>query len=127
MPKPRDPELYEKIKREIYKKYPIHSAYRSGHLVKAYKKAYSKKYNNSPYIGDKPAVKSKGLQRWFAEDWKSDTGKYYYSSKRSVYRPTKRITKDTPLTFSELTAKEIKSAKAKKATHGRVKKFRNTT
>ena len=34
---PTDKKLYEKVKAEIYKKYPTHSAYRSGLLVKEYK------------------------------------------------------------------------------------------
>jgi len=33
-PQPRDIQLYNKIKRNIYIKYPQHSAYRSGILVK---------------------------------------------------------------------------------------------
>ena len=127
MPVPRDEDLYAKVKVKVYKKYPTHSAYRSGHLVKAYKSAFAKKYPKSkkgPYIGEKPAVKNRGLQRWFAENWKSDTGKYYYSSKSSVYRPTKRISSKTPTTFSELTQKEIKRAKRIKAKKGRVAQFK---
>ena len=37
MPLPKDESLYEKIKKEIYTKYPKHSAYRSGLLVMKYK------------------------------------------------------------------------------------------
>ena len=126
MSRPRDQSLYENVKAKVYKKYPKHSAYRSGHLVKAYKSAFAKKYPQSkdgPYIGKKPKIQNKGLQRWFAEDWKSDTGKYRYTSKSSVYRPTKRITENTPTTFSELTQSQIKRAKRIKAKKGRVGKF----
>jgi hypothetical protein len=35
---PTNPELYEKIKKEIYAKNPKHSAYRTMQLVKSYKK-----------------------------------------------------------------------------------------
>ena len=42
-----------------------------------------------------------------------------------VYRPTKRITKDTPTTFNELSKKEIKKAQQEKKTKGRVKKFKD--
>jgi hypothetical protein len=42
-------------------------------------------------------VKNVGLKRWFAEEWKDIGGKPY-----PVYRPTKRITKDTPLTATEI-------------------------
>lgn len=122
-PKPVDMELYKKIKRNIYIKYPKHSAYRSGLMVKKYKEEFKKKYGKKePYTGKK--TKLKGLGRWFAENWKSDTGKYRYTGKSSVYRPTIRITKDTPLTFSELTQKEIKRAKRTKARKGRIKRFR---
>jgi hypothetical protein len=41
-----------------------------------------------------------------------------------VYRPTKRITKDTPTTFSELSKQQIEKAKKEKAKTGRVKKFK---
>ena len=37
MPEPKDLKLYKKVKEEVYKKYPKHSAYRSGILVKTYK------------------------------------------------------------------------------------------
>lgn len=120
---PVDPKMYERVKKRIYKKYPKHSAYRSGLLVQAYKKEFAKKYGKKePYTGTK--TRREGLSRWFAENWKSDTGNYRYTSKRSVYRPTKRITKDTPLTFSELTKKEIQLAKRTKARKGRIARFR---
>jgi hypothetical protein len=123
-PTPKDEALYKKVKAYVYKKYPIHSAYRSGRLVTLYKKRYLKKYDNDDaYIGKKPEMSK--LQRWFKEDWKSDTGKYRYTSKSSVYRPSKRITKDTPLTFSELTQKELRRAKRQKAKKGRVYRFRS--
>lgn len=124
MRKPTDPKLYEKVKKRIYKKYRKHSAYRSGLLVKEYKEEFIKKHGprKSPYTGHKTI--KEGLMRWFAENWKSDTGKYRYTGKSSVYRPTKRITKDTPLTFSELTRKEIKRAKRTKARKGRITRFR---
>ena len=61
MPKPTDTKLYEEVKKEIYAKYPKHSAYRSGLLVQEYKS------RGGSYSGDK----SKGtLGRWFKEEWK---------------------------------------------------------
>lgn len=122
-PKPSDQVLYDKIKQKVYKQNPKHSAYRSGIVVKEYKNAFVKKYGKQkqPYIGKKPTLT--GLPRWFKEDWKSDTGKYRYTSKSSVYRPSKRITKNTPTTFSELTPAQLKRAKNEKRTTGRVKKF----
>lgn len=121
--KPKDTKLYIYVKKKIYLKYPKHSAYRSGILVKEYKKMYKKKYNNEDsYIGVKE--NKKGLARWFKEKWKNDDGKIGYTKKNSVYRPTKRITQKTPLTFGELTKKEIINAKKEKEKKGRVKKFR---
>ena len=119
-PVPANQKLYDEIKRKVYAKYPTHSAYRSGILVKEYKKAF--KGPGEPYKGTKP--KLTGLTRWFKEDWKSDTGQYGYTSKSSVYRPTKRVTSKTPSTFSELTNKEIESAKREKYLKGRIKKFK---
>ena len=122
-PKPRDIFLYEKVKKQIYKKYPKHSAYRSGLLVQKYKKDFNKKYRNkNPYIGNK--TKKKGLQRWFDEKWVNQRGEVGYKYKNDVYRPSKRITKKTPITHNELTKKEIKRARKIKYTRGRVKRFR---
>ena len=120
---PKDPKLYESVKKKLYISNPVHSAYRSGILVKKYKDSFKRKYGDtiSPYEGKKP--KTTGLPRWFKEDWKSDTGKYRYTSKSSVYRPTIRVTKKTPLTFSELSPQKIQRAKREKAQKGRVSKF----
>tara|TARA_Y100000114_G_C11704662_1_gene300283 strand:- start:648 stop:1004 length:357 start_codon:yes stop_codon:yes gene_type:complete len=118
MSEPADKELYERVKKEIYRKYPKHSAYRSGLLVKEYKARGGK------YLGVKP--KKKGLTRWFKEDWRNQRGQVGYSKKGDVYRPTKRITKDTPTTFKELSKAEIKKAQKEKKEKGRVKKFKSS-
>jgi hypothetical protein len=91
------------------------SAYRSGAIVKKYKQL------GGTFVGPKP--KLIGLARWFAENWKSDTGKYRYTSRSSVYRPTRRVTAKTPRTFSELTRSQVLRAKREKARTGRVKVF----
>jgi hypothetical protein len=88
MPKPKDKMLYEKAKEIADKIYEKPSAYKSGFIVKKYKEM------GGTYEG---VVKNVGLKRWFAEEWKDIGGKSY-----PVYRPTKRITKDTPLTASEI-------------------------
>jgi hypothetical protein len=112
---PIDTQLYARAKAIVYKKYPTHSAYRSGLLVQYYKKLGGR------YSGTKPS--KVGLARWFKEDWKSDRGKYGYTSKSSVYRPTRRITSKTPITFSELSTTELKRAKREKARTGHVRRF----
>lgn len=122
MSKPRDAALYKKVKARVYRKMPKHSAYRSGHLVQAYKKAFKAKHgpNKKPYIGKS----SKPLRRWFKEAWRNSRGEVGYRKKGDVYRPTKRVSRKTPLTFKELKPSEIRAAKKQKARTGRVKRFR---
>ncbi len=115
MSKIKNQKLYDKVKAEIYKKIPKHSAYRSGLLVKEYKK------RGGTYIGKKEG--DKGLSRWFKEKWKTQDGRTTYKKKGDIFRPTKRITKDTPTTMSELSKKRIKKAQAVKKKGGRVKKY----
>ena len=120
MPTPTDPILYEKIKQNINSKYKP-SAYRSGLLVQEYKREYLKKYkNDDAYIGNR---QTSNLKRWFDARWRSDTGNIKYTSKSSIYRPTIRIDKNTPITFNELSKQQIEKAKKEKAKLGRVKNF----
>ena len=123
MPQPRDQKLYNKTKKYIYKKYPKHSAYRSGLLVQEYKKRFSKKYGKKkdPYKGKK--TEKKGLGRWFKEKWVNQRGEVGYRYKSDVYRPSKRITKKTPKTYKELSKSAIKKARSKKYRKGRVNRF----
>lgn len=119
---PKDKGLYERIKKDIYIKIPKHSAYRSGILTKKYKEEYMKKYgNNNAYEGKKD--KTKGLSRWINEKWRNQRGEIGYKKEGDIYRPTIRINKDTPTTFNELSANQIKRAIKEKKTKGRVKKF----
>ena len=113
---PLDKELYEKLKKEVWAQYKVPSAYRSAQLVKKYKEA------GGEFTEQK--TKHTPLNRWFLEKWKSDKGTTNYPHKNSVYRPTVRVTEDTPTTFSELTPEELKRAKNEKARTGRVKKFK---
>ena len=111
---PLNKELYLKVKKEVYKKYPKHSAYRSGLLVKKYKE------EGGTYKG----VKNKGsLSRWIKENWTNQRGETGYKYKSDVYRPNKRISKKTPKTFKELSKKDLQKARKKKARKGRVDKF----
>jgi hypothetical protein len=91
-----DVELYEAIKRYIKEKYKKRwNAYYSGLLVQTYKELGGR------YKIPKP--KQTDLARWFKEDWK-DIGEEAYP----VYRPTKRITQETPLTVKEIDPKNLK-------------------
>jgi len=122
-PKPNDMTLYDKIKKKVYKKIPKHSAYRSGIVVQQYKKAFQEKYNDKqPYSGKKTA--KRGLKRWFKEEWVNQRGEIGYKFKNDIYRPSKRITKNTPTTHKELTNNQIKKAKKEKYRTGRVKRFK---
>ena len=89
MPIIDNPELYKRAKEIADKKYEKPSAYKSGFIVKTYKDM------GGTYTDDK---KPRNLARWYKEDWKDIGGKEY-----PVYRPTKRISKDTPLLFCRVT------------------------
>ena len=126
MPEPSDTLLYNRIKKQVYKKIPKHSAYRSGIVVQKYKISFKKKYGNkSPYKGN--YTKKKGLRRWFDEKWVNQRGEVGYKYKNDIYRPSKRITKKTPTTHKELTKKQIKKARKEKYTKGRVYRFKRKT
>ncbi len=122
---PNDVELYAEVKKDIYRKYPVHSAYRSGHLVREYKDRYAKKHGKgkSPYNGDKS--RTVGLKRWFAEKWSNQRGESGYKYKSDVYRPTVKVTEDTPVLLDELTEEEIERSRREKYSKGRVHRFKN--
>ena len=123
MPEPVDLNLYNKVKKNVYKKIPKHSAYRSGIVVQQYKKNFSKKYGNkSPYKGKK--TRKKGISRWFDEKWVNQRGEIGYKNKNDIYRPSIRINKNTPTTHNELSKKQIKTARREKYRKGRVKRFK---
>jgi hypothetical protein len=88
MPRILDEDLYALVKREADKIYLKPSAYKSGWIVKTYKQLGGR------YADDK---KPKKLARWFKEEWGDIGGRDY-----PVYRPFKRVTKDTPLTAYEI-------------------------
>jgi len=93
MPIPKDKELYKIVKKMADETYKKNSGYKSGFVIKMYKRL------GGEYIDDN---KEKKLKRWFKEEWKDIGNKDY-----PVYRPTKRITKDTPLTIDEIDPKQL--------------------
>lgn len=122
---PTDIALYNRIKKNIYINYPIHSAYRSGMIVKKYKSMFALKYGDkiSPYKSNKK--NKNGLTRWFNEKWSRDKkGNVGYNKTNDVYRPLVRITKNTPTTWFELSNYEINKAKKEKKEKGRVLRFK---
>ena len=98
--KPTDMALYEKAKATVYPRYDKPSAYRSGALQKEYKRL------GGTYTDDKGG---RPLQRWFKEGWEDVGGEEY-----PTYRPTKRISKDTPLTASEVSPTNLRQQTALK-------------
>lgn len=84
---PLNKKLYERAKEIVYPRYKKPSAYRSGAVVKMYKDMGGKFKDSN----------GRPLARWFKEEWKDVGDKEY-----PVYRPTKRISKDTPLTPEEI-------------------------
>ena len=98
--KPKDMALYERAKATVYPRYDKPSAYRSGALQKEYKRL------GGTYTDDKGG---RPLKRWFKEDWKDVGGEDY-----PVYRPTKRVSKDTPLTASEVSPENLRKQTALK-------------
>jgi hypothetical protein len=88
MPIPSNPELYAEVKSHADKVYSKPSAYKSGYIVKLYKKL------GGEYLDDK---KPKNLKKWFKEKWEDVADLDY-----PVYRPTVRVNKSTPLIVSEI-------------------------
>ena len=93
------------------------TAYRSGMLVREYKRRGGGTYKGSP-------TKHEGLNLWFAEDWRSQRGEVGYKFKSDVYRPTVRVNSKTPTTFKELTSVALKRARKEKVAKGRVEQFK---
>lgn len=92
MAKPKDLKLYEKAKTIVYDQYKKPSAYRSGALIKQYKSMGGEFLNDG----------EKNLKRWYKEMW-TDVGNKDYP----VYRPTKKISKKTPLIVDEIDPKNL--------------------
>lgn len=107
--KPANIELYDLAKKIVYSQYTKSSAFRSGALQKKYKEM------GGTYIDDN---KEKKLKRWFDEEWK-DINPNKTKTSYPVFRPTKKITKDTPLTIDEIDKRDlIKQAKEKQKIKG---------
>jgi hypothetical protein len=98
--KPTNTLLYEKVKEEINKIYKKPSAYRSGAYIRKYKEL------GGTFEDDN---KEKPLKRWFKENWE-DIGNLEYP----VYRPTRRVSKKTPLLPSEIDPQNLKKQIIKK-------------
>jgi hypothetical protein len=94
MPIPIDKDLYNKVKEIADNVYKKPSAYKSMYIQKLYKK-YGGEYEEDG--------EERKLSRWMAEEWKDYGNKEY-----PVYRPSKKITADTPLLVSEIDPSNLK-------------------
>lgn len=106
---PLNRKLYERVKAEIYPRYKKPSAYRSGAVVKRYKDLGGKFRDNE---------KGRPLARWFKEEWK-DVGNWGKANWGAlppypVYRPTERVSKETPLTPEEIDPENLQLQIAEK-------------
>jgi len=112
--KPLDTILYNKIKKQAKKKFKVFpSIYASSWIVQQYKKQGGKYSGNKTY--------NSGLNRWYKEEWinicelpkkvKCGRPEIKLSNWKKNYpycRPSKKITKLTPVTYHELSNSEIK-------------------
>ena len=67
--------------------------------------------------------KGASLRRWFKEDWRTPKGKENYEGGENTFRPTKKVSNDTPKTWSEVTPASKAKAQKEKNTKGRVTKY----
>ena len=79
----------------------------------------------SPFSKVRKTSEGLALKRWFKEKWRTPSGKKDYSeTNENTFRPTKKVSKDTPSTWNELTSSEKASARKEKNTKGRVTKYK---
>jgi hypothetical protein len=88
MPTVVDQALYDKARQHADTVYSKPSAYKSGFIIKTYKKLGGR------FREDNEPAK---LKAWFKEKWQDIGNKDY-----PVYRPTIRVNKNTPLTVQEI-------------------------
>lgn len=64
------------------------------------------------------------LRRWFKEEWRTLSGDKDYSKGDRSFRPTKRVSSETPVTAGELTDAEKARGRREKKEKGRVSRWR---
>ena len=68
--------------------------------------------------------KGAALRRWFKEEWTTPKGNKEYSGSDRTFRPSRRVSADTPTTWSELTPAEKAAAAEEKRKKGRVSRYK---
>ena len=72
-------------------------------------------FYNTINMAVRKTKKGLALKRWFKEDWRTPKGKKGYSKGDSgTFRPTKKVSADTPDTYSELSPSDLAAAKAER-------------
>ena len=118
---PKNTTLYNRVKKEAKEKFKVWpSAYASAWLVREYKR------RGGTYSGSKPN-KTSGLKRWFEEEWidvcklpkhvncgRPATNLSSWKKKYPYCRPSRRVSKQTPKTASELSSYELAKRCSKK-------------
>jgi len=94
MPIVLNKKLYDLVKEEADQVYKKSSAYKSGFIVKEYKR------RGGQYADD---GEEKKLKRWYKEKWSDVSGEAY-----PVYRPSVRVNSRTPLTVDEIDKTNLK-------------------
>ena len=75
--------------------------------------------SNSPFKKVRKTKEGLALKRWFKEDWQTPKGKKGYSKGDSgTFRPTKKVSADTPKTYAELSPADLAAAKKGKRKAG---------
>lgn len=98
MPRPLDPDLYERARRAVDRVYKKPSAFRSGAIVKLYKRWGGRYADDS---------RPRNLARWFKEKWE-DVNPHKIRTSYPVFRPTVRVSARTPLTVSEVDPSDLR-------------------
>ena len=78
---------------------------------------------NSPFRKVRKTKEGLALKRWFKEEWETPSGSKDYSDGDVVFRPTKKVTKDTPKTYSELSDTDIEKGRRQKRKTGRAGEY----
>jgi hypothetical protein len=84
-----------------------------------------KEYHNTINMAVRKTAAGLRLKRWFKEDWRTPSGEKDYSKGENTFRPTKKISKDTPKTWSQLSAGEKRAAAREKSKKGRVSRYKD--
>ena len=82
----------------------------------------------SPFSKVRKTSEGLALKRWFKEKWRTPSGKKDYSeTNENTFRPTVKVSKDTPSTWAQLSDSEKAAARKEKNTKGRVSKYDKKT